>query len=160
VQGGVQMLLCLCGVAAVLGVVSRGWGAAPGGALMPSGAAAAVLLFMCLFVAGFSWSWGPLGWLIPSEITPLQIRSCGQSLFTFVNFLVAFLGTQLFATLLCSMTWGIYLFYALWLVLGIAFAVALLPETKGVPIEQMQQVWDGHWVWRRLAPAGGRGSAA
>jgi type IV secretory pathway TrbD component len=166
-QGGVQMLLSLAGVAAVLGTVSRGWAAPGAGAgagrpagLMPAGAAGAVLAFMCLFVAGFSWSWGPLGWLIPSEITPLHIRSCGQSLFTAVNFAVAFAGTQMFGSLLCSMAWGIYLFFGVWVALMIVYAAWFLPETKGVPIEQMQQVWDGHWLWRRVAAAGAPGLPA
>ncbi|CAL9107173.1 unnamed protein product, partial [Musa textilis] len=39
--------------------------------------AAFVVLFICAYVAGFAWSWGPLGWLVPSEIFPLEIRSAG-----------------------------------------------------------------------------------
>ncbi|GFQ05168.1 hexose carrier protein hex6 [Phtheirospermum japonicum] len=35
-------------------------------------------------------SWGPLGWLIPSEIFPLEIRSTGQSVSVAVNFLFTF----------------------------------------------------------------------
>lgn len=26
----------------------------------------AVLFLMCVFVSGFAWSWGPLGWLVPT----------------------------------------------------------------------------------------------
>ena len=33
-------------------------------------------------------SWGPIGWLIPSEVQPLETRSVGQSFATAVNFLV------------------------------------------------------------------------
>ena len=33
-------------------------------------------------------SWGPMGWLIPSEVQPLETRSVGQSFATAVNFLV------------------------------------------------------------------------
>jgi hypothetical protein len=36
-----------------------------------SGMAAAVIAFICIYIAGFAWSWGPLGWLVPSEIQPL-----------------------------------------------------------------------------------------
>ena len=38
----------------------------------------AVIVFICLFVAGFGWSWGPRGWLVPNEIQPLETRSAGQ----------------------------------------------------------------------------------
>ncbi|KAI3753011.1 hypothetical protein L2E82_25055 [Cichorium intybus] len=33
-----------------------------------------VLILICTYVAGFGLSWGSLGWLIPSEIFPLEIR--------------------------------------------------------------------------------------
>lgn len=90
------------------------------------------------------------GWLVPSEITPLSVRSCGQSFFTLCNFAVAFAGTQMFMSLLCTMQWRIYLFFAGWVVLMIAYAALALPETKGVPIEQMGQLWQQHWLWGKV----------
>lgn len=36
--------------------------------------------------AGFAWSWGPLGWLVPSEVQPLETRSAGFSLTVSTNF--------------------------------------------------------------------------
>ena len=62
-------------VAGLIAVEFRG---ATGDAVMPTGPAIAVLFFTCLFVSGFAWSWGPLGWLVPSEIQPLETRSTGQ----------------------------------------------------------------------------------
>ncbi|MCD7468752.1 hypothetical protein HAX54_007190 [Datura stramonium] len=50
-----------------------------------------ILVLICIYVAGFGLSWGPLGWLIPSEIFPLEIRSAGQSITVAVNFLFTFL---------------------------------------------------------------------
>ncbi|CAK7331312.1 unnamed protein product [Dovyalis caffra] len=38
-----------------------------------------VIILVCVFLAGFAWSWGPLGWLIPSEIFPIETRSAGFS---------------------------------------------------------------------------------
>ena len=26
------------------------------------------LVFICIYVAGYAWSWGPLGWLVPTEV--------------------------------------------------------------------------------------------
>jgi hypothetical protein len=42
-----------------------------------------------------------------------------------------------------------------------AFVYLLLPETKGVPIEQVEKVWREHWFWRRVVsqeevPASGK----
>lgn len=34
-----------------------------------------------------------------------------------------------------------------------------LPETKGVPIEDMRDVWRLHWFWARVCPVPAKGSA-
>ncbi|MCL7028876.1 hypothetical protein MKW94_026138 [Papaver nudicaule] len=39
------------------------------------GQAIVVVLLVCLYVMSFVWSWGPLGWLIPSEMFPLETRT-------------------------------------------------------------------------------------
>ena len=31
-----------------------------------------------------------------------------------------------------------------------SFVYLLLPETKNVPIEQMERVWREHWFWKRI----------
>ena len=64
-----------------------------------------------MFISGHAWGFGPLGWLIPSEIQPLDTRSAGQSINVTVNMLFTFLIGQSFLTMLCSMQWGVYLFF-------------------------------------------------
>ncbi|KAE8658219.1 Sugar transport protein 14 [Hibiscus syriacus] len=39
-----------------------------------------LVLIICLFVFAYGRSWGPLGWLVPSELFPLETRSAGQSM--------------------------------------------------------------------------------
>ncbi|URD79456.1 Sugar transport protein [Musa troglodytarum] len=43
------------------------------------GVAVWVVVLVCLFVSSFAWSWGPLGWLIPSETFPLATRTAGEN---------------------------------------------------------------------------------
>jgi MFS transporter, SP family, sugar:H+ symporter len=31
-----------------------------------------------------------------------------------------------------------------------AFIAFFLPETKGVPIESLREVWARHWYWKRF----------
>ncbi|KAL2555973.1 Hexose carrier protein hex6 [Forsythia ovata] len=50
-----------------------------------------VLILICIYVAGFSLSWGPLGWVVTGEIFPLEIRSAAQSINVAVNFFFTFL---------------------------------------------------------------------
>lgn len=109
-----------------------------------------VLVLICIYVAGFAWSWGPLGWLVPSEIYPLEIRSAGQSITVAVGFLFTFLVAQTFLLMLCHFKSGIFFFFGGWVVIMTAFVYLLLPETKNVPIEQMNKIWREHWFWKNV----------
>ena len=114
------------------------------------GYASLIIIFICIYVAGFAWSWGPLGWLVPSEIYPLEIRSTGQSITVAVSFFFIFTGAQTFFTMLCHFKSGIFFFFGGWEVVMSSFVYFLLPETKNVPIEQMNRVWSEHWFWKRI----------
>ncbi|KAH8499012.1 hypothetical protein H0E87_017792 [Populus deltoides] len=37
-----------------------------------------LVVIICLFCFAYGKSWGPLGWLVPSELFPLETRSAGQ----------------------------------------------------------------------------------
>ena len=47
----------------------------------------AIIAFICIYVAGFAWSWGPLGWLVPSEIQRFETRGAGMAIATFTNYM-------------------------------------------------------------------------
>lgn len=107
----------------------------------------AIVACICIYVAAFAWSWGPLGWLVPSEIFPLEIRSAGQSVNVSVNMLFTFIIGQLFLTMLCHMKFGLFFFFGGWVFIMTTFIFFFLPETKNVPIEEMVLVWKNHWFW-------------
>ncbi|XP_059457975.1 sugar transport protein 13-like [Corylus avellana] len=110
-----------------------------------------VVVLVCTYVASFAWSWGPLGWLIPSETFPLETRSAGQSVTVCINLLFTFIIAQSFLSMLCHFKYGIFLFFSGWVVIMSIFVLFLLPETKGIPIEEMtQRVWKQHWLWKRF----------
>lgn len=111
-----------------------------------------VVIVICLFVVAFGWSWGPLGWTIPSEIFPLETRSAGQSITVSVNLLFTFVIAQCFLAMLCHFKFGIFLFFAGWITVMTIFVYFFLPETKGVPIEEMIFLWRKHWFWKRIVP--------
>ncbi|KAF8025248.1 hypothetical protein BT93_F2174 [Corymbia citriodora subsp. variegata] len=109
-----------------------------------------VVTLVCVFVMGFAWSWGPLGWLIPSETFPLETRTAGFAFAVSTNMLFTFIIAQAFLSMLCSMKAGIFFFFAAWILIMGMFTLLFLPETKGVPIDSMvDKVWKQHWFWQR-----------
>ncbi|XP_061348179.1 sugar transport protein 7-like isoform X1 [Gastrolobium bilobum] len=151
ISGGIQMITCQVIVAIILGV-KFGENQA-----LSKSYSILVVAVMCLFVLAFGWSWGPLGWTVPSEIFPLEIRSAGQSITVAVNLLFTFIIAQAFLALLCSFKFGIFLFFAGWVIVMTIFVYVFLPETKGIPIEEMAFMWRRHWFWKRVladTPAG------
>ncbi|KAF8411237.1 hypothetical protein HHK36_003784 [Tetracentron sinense] len=148
-EGGVQMLICQIAVAILIAVKFGTEGQA---GHLSKGYAAIVVTFICIYVAGFAWSWGPLGWLVPSEIFPLEIRSAAQSINVSVNMLFTFIIAQIFLTMLCHLKFGLFIFFAFFVVVMTIFIYFFLPETKNVPIEEMSRVWKQHWYWGKFIP--------
>ncbi|KAK4440875.1 Sugar transport protein 8 [Sesamum alatum] len=145
IQAAIQMLISQVFVGAILAKHLKTTNAIP----MPF--AYLTVFLICVFVMGFAWSWGPLGWLIPSEIFPLETRPAGFFFAVSCNMICTFIIAQAFLTMLCQMRAGIFFFFAAWIVVMGSFAVFLLPETKGVPIDEMnERVWKKHWFWHRF----------
>ncbi|XP_028757426.1 sugar transport protein 5-like [Neltuma alba] len=141
--GGIQMVVCQVAVTVVLALARSTQHISKSNATL-------VLVLLCLYAAGFGWSWGPLSWLIPSEIFPLKIRTTGQSISIAVNFLTTFVLSQTFLSMLCRFKYGAFLFFAAWIALMTVFIVLCLPETKGIPLESMHAIWRKHWLWHRF----------
>jgi MFS transporter, SP family, sugar:H+ symporter len=110
-----------------------------------------VVVLVCLYVMSFAWSWGPLGWLIPSETFPLETRTAGYAFAVSSNMLFTFLIAQAFLSMLCTMRASVFLFFAAWVVAMCMFVLFFLPETKNIPIDEMtERVWKKHWFWKRF----------
>ncbi|KAI9089689.1 hypothetical protein K1719_028982 [Acacia pycnantha] len=145
-EAGVQMFLSQVVIAVILRINARDRPTD-----LSKGLAIFVVVMVCTFVSSFAWSWGPLGWVIPAEIFPLGTRSAGQSVTVFTNFLFTFGIAQSFLPMLCHLTYGIFLFFSVWVLIMSLFMLVLLPETMNVPIEDMtDRVWKQHRVWKRF----------
>ncbi|XP_008801700.1 sugar transport protein MST4 [Phoenix dactylifera] len=145
-EAGVQMFLSQVVISVILGIKVTDHSDN-----LSHGYAVFVVVMVCTFVSAFAWSWGPLGWLIPSETFPLETRSAGQSITVCVNLLFTFVIAQAFLSMLCHLKYGIFAFFSGWVVVMSLFVLFLLPETKNVPIEEMtERVWKQHWFWKRF----------
>ncbi|WOL10632.1 hypothetical protein Cni_G19391 [Canna indica] len=141
----IQMLIAQVAIGGILQVNLKSTGD------LGQGAAIWVVVLVCVFVSSFAWSWGPLGWLIPSEIFPLSTRTAGYAFAVSSNMLFTFVIAQAFLSMLCHMQAGIFFFFGAWIVVMGLFVIFLLPETKNVPIDEMnEKVWKQHWYWKRF----------
>ncbi|KAL4602302.1 hypothetical protein ACB092_10G043200 [Castanea dentata] len=116
---------------------------------LPTWYAYGLVFFICVYIAGFAWSWGPLGWLVPSEIFPLEVHSTTQSINVSVNMIFTFGVAQVFTLMLCYLK---FIFFAVWVLIMSFFIFKYLPEIKGVPIEEMPIVWQNHLLWGKYFP--------
>ena len=48
------------------------------------------------------------------------------------------------------MEYGTYIFFAFWVFVMTMYVIFFLPETKGVPIEEMGILWRKHWFWSKV----------
>ncbi|KAK2643116.1 hypothetical protein Ddye_024879 [Dipteronia dyeriana] len=146
-EGGIQLFVFQVLLGALIG-----WkfGVTGDVTVLPKWYAILVVILICTYVAGFAWSWGPLGWLVPSEIFPLEIRSAAQSIVVSVNMFFTFIVAQLFLTMLCHLKFGLFFFFAFFVAVMSVFIYFFLPETKNIPIEEMSRVWREHWFWKRF----------
>jgi MFS transporter, SP family, galactose:H+ symporter len=94
---------------------------------------------MILYVGCFAFSFGPILWLLLSEIFPLPVRALGMSLSTLANWVGNFLVSQFFLTMVerlgQSVTFGIY---AVLCIVTILFVRATVPETKQELLESIR----------------------
>ncbi|KAH9727983.1 D-xylose-proton symporter-like 2 [Citrus sinensis] len=100
---------------------------------------AVAVVALLLYVGCYQLSFGPIGWLMISEVFPLRLRGRGLSVAVLVNFGANALVTFAFSPLKDLLGAGI-LFYAFGViaVLSLAFIFFIIPETKGLTLEEIE----------------------
>jgi sugar porter (SP) family MFS transporter len=90
------------------------------------------------FIAAHAVGQGAVIWVFISEIFPNKFRAEGQSLGSFTHWLFAALLTSFFPKMVTSIPPGrVFMFFCGMMVLQLIWVKFMMPETKGVPLEEM-----------------------
>ncbi|CAN8256044.1 unnamed protein product [Cochlearia groenlandica] len=104
-----------------------------------SASPAVAVVALLLYVGCYQLSFGPIGWLIISEIFPLKLRGRGLSIAVLVNFGANALVTFAFSPLKELLGAGIlFLGFGVICVLSLLFIFFIVPETKGLTLEEIE----------------------
>lgn len=92
------------------------------------------------FIAAHAIGQGTVIWVLISEIFPNKHRAEGQAFGSFTHWIFAALLTTFFPKMVTAFAPGyVFLFFCLMMVLQLIWVKSMVVETKGVPLEQLQQ---------------------
>jgi SP family sugar:H+ symporter-like MFS transporter len=108
-----------------------------------------MLIFTAIFVACFAFSWGPIGWIYAAEIYPLNIRAKAISLTTGSNWFMGIIMAYILELITPLGIHGVFYLFSGLTLLAVIFVYLFCPETRGVLLEDMEQVFDNFQVKNR-----------
>ncbi|KAK9773573.1 putative General substrate transporter [Seiridium cardinale] len=107
-------------------------------------AVSAMIAFICINISFFAVTWGPTAWVIVGEIFPLPIRSRGVGVSTasnwFWNTIIAVITPYLVGDDKAALGPKVFFLWGSLCCLSVTFAYFLVPELKGLSLEQADQL--------------------
>jgi sugar porter (SP) family MFS transporter len=111
---------------------------------LPQVWASSTVAALMLYVSGYQIGFGPISWLLISEVFPLRVRGAALSLAAMVNFGMNILMTLTQEVLQDALTpAGVFFGYFALALLSIVFVFGLVPETKGKTLEEIEKELTG-----------------
>jgi sugar porter (SP) family MFS transporter len=118
-----------------LGAAFIGGGGSTGASIVAIGS-------LMAYVAAFAISLGPIFWLMNAEIYPLNVRSKAAGVGTMANWTFNFIVSLTFLVLIDALgRSGAFWLYAGIGVVTLVFCWKLVPETKGKPLEEIEEIF-------------------
>ena len=106
------------------------------------------LIMVLIYIGGFAFSWGPIVWVMLSEIFPNSIKGKALAIAVAVQWLANLVVSATFkvmdgnSALNAAFNHGFaYYLYGVMSVLAALFVWRFVPETKGRSLEHMQELW-------------------
>jgi len=132
--------LCMWYIAAYIKIADPEHHPTKNGQLSSGGISA--IFFFYLWTAFYTPSWNGTPWVINSEMYSQQTRSLGQAFAAANNWFWNFIISRFTPQMFIHMKYGVYMFFAILMILSIPFVFFLIPETKGVPLEKMDELFE------------------
>lgn len=99
------------------------------------------IAFIYIYDIFFSFSFAPIGWVLPSEIFNLGSRSKAMAITTSATWMCNFIIGLVTPDMLETLGWGTYIFFAAFALVAFVFTYFCVPETKGKSLEDMDLVF-------------------
>ncbi|XP_022764498.1 inositol transporter 4-like [Durio zibethinus] len=109
------------------------------------------VVFLGLYILSYSPGMGTVPWIVNSEIYPLRYRGIGGGLAAVSNWISNFVVSVTFLSLTKALgSSGTFFLFAGFCTIGFIFIYLLVPETKGLQIEEVEQMLETGYKPRLL----------
>ncbi|GAB3063495.1 D-xylose transporter XylE [Virgibacillus ainsalahensis] len=99
------------------------------------------LIFIILYTASFMMSWGPICWVLLSEIFPNKIRGQAMAIAVAAQWAANFFISSTYPSMMEFSGGLTYGFYGLMSVISAIFVWKMVPETNGKSLEELEKIW-------------------
>ena len=99
------------------------------------------LVFIIIYTASFMMSWGPICWVLISEIFPNKIRGQAVAIAVAAQWAANYFISSTFPPMVELSSTVAYAFYGTMAVISAIFVWRFVPETKGKTLEEMEKLW-------------------
>ena len=99
------------------------------------------LIFIIIYTASFMMSWGPICWVLISEIFPNKIRGRAIAIAVAAQWAANYFISSTYPAMMEFSGGMTYSFYGLMSILSFIFVWKMVPETKGKTLEEMEKLW-------------------
>jgi SP family xylose:H+ symportor-like MFS transporter len=99
------------------------------------------LVFIIIYTASFMMSWGPICWVLISELFPNKIRGRAIAVAVAAQWAANYFISSTYPAMLEFSGGLTYWFYGLMSILSFIFVWKMVPETKGKTLEELELLW-------------------
>lgn len=128
--GSVALATCLAIIAAIVAQFGDDWA-------NNETAGNTAVAFLYIYIAVFACTWGPLAWVVSTEVFPLSLRAKGMSFSSATNWLMNFCVATITPIALQNIGYKTYILFMVMMIVGALWAWFLLPELKNKTLEEI-----------------------